>query len=58
MTPEEWFKQRVKDLMNQPGCNLDQAFSKASDEVEGLANQADRLQNIKHQIEWEMRFKQ
>jgi hypothetical protein len=56
MTPEEKFKQEVKNLIEQSGCSVDKAFETALKEFSHLADQADVLRNIKQQIEWDMKF--
>lgn len=58
MTPEMRFKARVKSLMNQSGCSLDEAFRIATGEFSQFANKADKVLKIKQQIEREMRFGQ
>lgn len=54
MTPEERLKQKAKKLIRQ-GCTIDKAIKSAAKGTE-LANKADKLRNIKQQIEWDMRF--
>jgi hypothetical protein len=56
MTPEERFKEQVKSLVQSKGCSIDEAYSQVLPGFSDLANQAVRLQNLKHQIEWELKF--
>jgi hypothetical protein len=56
MTPEERLKQKAKNLIYQMGCSPEDAVAQASKEFGNLANQADKLQNVKEQIEWDLRF--
>jgi transcription elongation GreA/GreB family factor len=55
MTPEERLKQKAKNLI-QTGCTPVDAVVQASKEFGDLANQADTLQNVKEQIEWDLKF--
>jgi hypothetical protein len=62
MPPYSQFKKQVKELMKE-GCSLETAidqikmseeYTEAKSEYEALANQADKLLEIKQQIEWEI----
>jgi hypothetical protein len=55
MTPEERLKQKAKNLI-QMGCTPADAVDQASKEFRNLANQAETLQNVKEQIERDLRF--
>jgi hypothetical protein len=55
MTPEEALKFRAKHLIEQ-GCSIEDAVKQAFSEFGFLADKADMLLNIKHQIEWELKF--
>jgi outer membrane murein-binding lipoprotein Lpp len=56
MTPEERLKQKAKNLIYETGCSSEHAVDEASKEFENLANQADKLQDVKQQIEWDLKF--
>jgi hypothetical protein len=56
MTPEERLKQKAKTLIHQKGCSPEDAVTEASKEFGNLANQADKLQDVKEQIEWDLRL--
>jgi hypothetical protein len=56
MTPEERLKQKAKNLIHEMGCTPADAVVQASKEFGNLANQADKLQDVKEQIEWDLKF--
>ena len=56
MTPEERLKQKAKNLIFQTGCSPEHAVTNVAWEFGNLASHADKLQDIKQQIEWELKF--
>jgi hypothetical protein len=56
MTPEERLKQKVKNLIHKTGCSPEDAIAQISQDFGSSADQADMLQNIKHQVEWDLKF--
>jgi CheY-like chemotaxis protein len=57
LTPEERFKQQVREMMRSRECSIDEAIFQVLPRFSDLANQAVKLQDLKHQIEWELRFR-
>jgi|GEM_PF-2342554 len=64
MPPYSQFKKRAKELMKQ-GCTFETAidkikrkkeYSEAKSEYEALADKADKLLEIRQQIEWEIKI--
>jgi hypothetical protein len=55
MPPYNKFKRKVTDLMRK-GCTFDMAFDRAKRSFGVQADQADRLLDIKQQLEWELNF--
>jgi hypothetical protein len=56
MTPEQRLKQKAKRLIHSTGCSPEAAVIEVSKEFGALVHQADKLQNVKQQIEWELKF--
>ena len=56
MTPEERLTQKAKNLVDTTGCSPEYAVNQVAKEFGSLANQADKLLNIKQQIEWDLKF--